>query len=286
MKKKKRWVKFWVVGVLLLLIVFYLHFQNTSIQITNYDITNSSIPTEFNHFKIAQISDFHNTSSKKIQKTLILNLKKEKPNIILITGDFIDSYRTKLEVSIQFLDQIKNIAPIYYVTGNHEARITSYLEFEKDLKSRNVIILNNEKQIIDYKNSKIEIIGLQDPEFYQKKISPMDASYIINSKLKSVIDEKHHFQILLSHRPELFEVYVNNNIDLVFSGHAHGGQIRLPLIGPIFAPSQGLFPKYTNGMHFKNNTTMVISRGIGNSSFPFRVHNRGELIFLQLMKSI
>lgn len=94
--------------------------------------------------------------------------------------------------------------------------------------------------------------------------------------------DKTTYSILLSHRPELFEVYAKNNIDLILSGHAHGGQFCLPLIGGLLAPNQGLFPKYDSGIYTQENTNMVVSRGIGNRLFPFRFNNCPEVILIEL----
>ena len=104
----------------------------------------------------------------------------------------------------------------------------------------------------------------------------------INYELTISDYDKNKYSILLSHRPELFETYVDNNINLVFTGHAHGGQIRIPFIGGIIAPNQGLFPKYTSGIFTKNETNMIVSRGIGNSLFPFRINNNPELVIVEL----
>lgn len=105
---------------------------------------------------------------------------------------------------------------------------------------------------------------------------------IIEFELDSIDYNKDNYTILLSHRPELFEIYVDNDINLVLTGHAHGGQIRIPFIGGLIAPNQGLFPKYTNGKIEQDDTTMIVSRGIGNSILPFRINNRPELVLITL----
>ena len=104
----------------------------------------------------------------------------------------------------------------------------------------------------------------------------------MGSILTELLDEEDGYTILLSHRPELFEVYAENNIDLIFSGHAHGGQFRIPFVGGLIAPNQGLFPKYDAGIYEEGNTTMVVSRGIGNSIVPFRINNRPEIVLVEL----
>jgi predicted MPP superfamily phosphohydrolase len=100
--------------------------------------------------------------------------------------------------------------------------------------------------------------------------------------LDNLMHEEDKYSILLSHRPELFHIYVDNNIDLVLSGHAHGGQFRIPFIGGIVAPNQGLFPKYDAGLFGEKETNMIVSRGIGNSIIPFRFNNPPEIIIIEL----
>ena len=103
--------------------------------------------------------------------------------------------------------------------------------------------------------------------------------------LADLVDEDDGYTLLLSHRPELFDAYVQAGADLVFSGHLHGGQFRLPFIGGLVGPGQGLFPKYDAGMYTQQSTTMVVSRGLGNSIFPFRVNNRPELVIVELQQA-
>jgi len=105
---------------------------------------------------------------------------------------------------------------------------------------------------------------------------------VMDAKLKALLIEDSTYTVLLSHRPELFDVYADNNIDLVLSGHAHGGQVRLPFIDGLAAPNQGLFPQYSEGVHENNRTKMVVSRGLGNSIFPIRINNRPELVVFTL----
>ena len=106
----------------------------------------------------------------------------------------------------------------------------------------------------------------------------------MNTKLEELHTEQDRFTILLSHRPELFETYVDHDLDLVLSGHAHGGQFRLPFVGGLVAPNQGFFPEYDAGLYSMNHTNMIVSRGIGNSILPFRFNNRPEVIIIELKK--
>ena len=270
-----------LIGIILLLLVsFYLYYENNYLQVSNYNIESNKIPKDFDGFKIAQISDFHNTKSKKLTNDLVEKIKKSKPNIIVLTGDLIESNKTNIDIAISFIKKINNIAPIYYVTGNHEAKISNYEELKNKLEKNKVIILDDKLEIIKKDKSMINIIGIDDPSFNFNTYR--DDSTIIQDNLIPIQFDKNDFTILLSHRPELIETYAENNFDLVLSGHAHGGQIRIPFIGGLIAPNQGLLPKYTSGIYEIKNTKIIVSRGIGNSILPFRVNNRPELVIVEL----
>ncbi len=272
--------KFFLVILIIILSILYLYCENNNLQISNYNITNNNIPVEFDNYKIVQISDFHNTKSKRLVKDLVSKVKNQKPDIIVLTGDLIDANKENIDISIDFIKKINNISPIYFVTGNHEASINDYSELKNKLEDNNVIILDNEAQIIKKKSSEINIIGINDPTMKHSYYETDED--IINFELDSIDYNKDNYAILLSHRPELFKIYVDNDINLVLTGHAHGGQIRIPFIGGLIAPNQGIFPKYTNGIKEQDNTIMIISRGIGNSIIPIRINNRPELVVITL----
>lgn len=127
------------------------------------------------------------------------------------------------------------------------------------------------------------VIGLSDPSFTLKGDMFGEVPAMVDTKLRGLIGDKDNYTILLSHRPELFEAYVNCGVDLVLSGHAHGGQFRLPFIGGLVAPNQGLFPKYDAGLYTKGDTNMIVCRGLGNSIIPIRFNNRPEIVLLELI---
>lgn len=277
---KKITIIFSIICLLLILCGIYFYFENTTLEVSTYQIASNKIPNEFNNYKIIQISDFHNNTSSKLTKKLIAEIKNQKPNIIVITGDLIDSTKTNVDIAIDMIKEIIEIAPVYYVTGNHEARTNEYDNLKSQMIELGVKILENEAQEIQLNNSTINILGINDPSF-NKERDILD-SEIVKSNMENIQYNKDNFTILLSHRPEVFKIYVEKNIDLVFTGHAHGGQIRLPFIGGIIAPNQGTFPEYTDGIYREKDTTMVVSRGIGNSIIPFRVNNRPELMIVEL----
>lgn len=268
-----------VIGLLLVFIATTL-WGNLTIGITYYEINKKTLPSEFDSYKIAQISDLHNFEFGKDNSKIIKILYEENPNIIVITGDLIDCNRTNLDIAIKLVEEMVKIAPCYFVTGNHEAWIGDlYKTLENQLKSLGVTVLHDEMITINQGNESIFLIGLDDPDFtdWQTKL-PSSRLY---TRLRKM-DLRDGFKLLLSHRPEAFDAYVEHRIDLVLSGHAHGGQFRLPFIGGLVAPSQGLFPKYDSGEYNKDKTTMIVSRGIGNSIIPIRINNRPEVVIVQL----
>ena len=263
--------------IFLLLLWYFFYHENTDLRVTRYYIKDKKIN---NKFVITQISDFHNNKYKKLNNELIYNLKLIKPDIIVITGDFIDSRRTDINASINFIKEIKEVSPIYYVNGNHESRMEDYELFKEKLVDNDVIVLENDVKEIKYKDNNINIIGISDPRFVVDKRDKEKG--IIKEELKSIDYDKYIYTILLTHRPEYINEYSKENINLVLSGHAHGGQINIPFLGPLYAPGQGLFPKYINSMYKVNNTNMIVSCGIGNSLMPFRINNKPELVIVEL----
>lgn len=280
-KKKAKIIALSVIGISLVLLIIWIAWGNTALELNSYNIASNSLPKAFDGFRIAHISDFHNTEIGKNNERLISTLEDAEPDIIVITGDMIDSRNTKVDIALSFAEQAIKIAPCYYVAGNHESRVDEYIDLKEGLIKLGVTVLEDEKTEIIRSEESITIVGVSDPSFdadYQLD----DNEAIMNNKLSNLISEEDGYVVLLSHRPELFDYYVENNADLVFSGHAHGGQFRIPFIGGIAAPNQGVFPKYDAGIFTEKNTNMVVSRGIGNSLIPFRVNNRPEVILIEL----
>lgn len=254
--------------------------DNKRIQITNYNITSNKVKNEI---KIAQISDLHNTSFGKNNKTLISTIKDVNPDIITITGDLIDSSKTNITVAMNFINQAVKIAPIYYVPGNYEAwNLSAYSKLKDKLKKAGVVLLEGDAKEITVKDNKISILGITDPDSVgEAGISELD---VVNTDLDALSYDSDNLVILLSHRPELFIAYKHRDIDLVLTGHAHGGQFRTSLSGGFIAPDQGLFPKYTSGIYKdkEDKTQMIVSRGLGNSVIPIRINNNPEVVVVNI----
>lgn len=150
------------------------------------------------------------------------------------------------------------------------------------MEQKGVSVLEDESVFLTQGENTIQLIGLADPDFTLPNDLFGEREAMINKKLQDIVIDNSYYSILLSHRPELIEIYSNNSINLVLSGHAHGGQFRIPLIGEIIAPDQGFFPKYTAGRYAVCQTQMVVSRGLGNSIIPIRINNRPELVVIEL----
>lgn len=263
--------KYILITILLLLqTIVFVWFNNQFIEVTKYDIYSKKVNQDLT---IVHISDLHNTSFGKNNYRLINKIKKSHPDIITITGDLIDANHTDVDVAIKLIENIISIAPIYYVTGNHEAwAIDEYQELKTRMEDLGVIVLDNKSVNVMIDDTEITINGIDDANMIN-----------VRNELDKLHYASDNFVLLLSHRPELFEEYINRGIDLVLSGHAHGGQFRIPIIGGLVAPNQGLFPEYTAGLFESPDATkMIISRGLGNSIIPIRINNNPELVVIAI----
>ncbi len=276
MKKK---IAIIIISVILVAISAWVIWGNVTFDVTHYSVSSDRLPKKFDGYKIAVLSDLHNAKFGKDKSRLLAIIERENPDIIAITGDLVDSRKTNIETAQKLCTELTNLAPCYYVAGNHEAWLKEdYNDLEKKLRFAGVIILRDIALKLTNDEETIKIAGLFDPRFSGE-------NSFTREMLKSKIEDMKltgEYCILLSHRPEAFESYVSENIDLVLSGHTHGGLIRLPRIGGIIAPNQGFFPKYDAGKFTEDNTTMIVSRGIGNSGFSLRINNKPELVIVEL----
>lgn len=279
--KKKGIIVLAVVAAVLLALIIWIAWGNTALELNTYAISSDRLPEAFDGYRIAHVSDLHNTEMGKDNEKLLAILREADPDIIALTGDIIDSRNTDIDVALQFTKDAMEIAPCYYVTGNHEARVSEYDELKEGMIELGVVVLEDGRAELEQSGKTITLLGVDDPSFQTDYLFG-DSETVMQSKLQEIINEEDTYTILLSHRPELFEVYTESKVDLVLSGHAHGGQFRLPFVGGLVAPNQGLFPKYDAGLYTEENTNMIVSKGIGNSILPFRFNNRPEVILIEL----
>ena len=265
--------------IFLLILSAFAWTQNEWIQVSNLIYRSDQLPEAFDDFKILQISDLHNHRFGAKQARLIQQIEEVAPDLIVVTGDLIDRRRYNLQPIQELLANFPDL-PTYYVCGNHEIWSGNYPEVKELIETNGWHVLDNQTTNISRQNDTIQLIGLMDPA--SRNQGDVQANIIEN--LNALPIENEAFSILLSHRPNPFEIYASYPIDLVFSGHAHGGQFRLPFFGGFIAPDQGLFPSYTEGAYTLNQTTMIVSRGLGNSIIPLRIFNRPELVVVTLTK--
>lgn len=278
MRRKKVYRILIVSMIVLAAFVGWIIWGNSALELNSIIIQCPRLPNAFSGFTIAHISDLHNTTFGNNNEKLLSMLRDASPDIIVVTGDLIDSRKTDVETAAAFMEKALMIAPVYYVTGNHESRVIEFSMLQKRLEAMGVTVLRNESMELCREDSHILLVGLDDSDFY----SEIPSQQAVSAALTLLCNDADQFTILLSHRPELFQTYAAYPIDVVFSGHAHGGQVRLPFLGGLVAPGQGLFPEYDAGVYRMQDIQMIVSRGLGNSLFPFRVNNRPEVLLVTL----
>jgi len=257
--------------IIVIAIVFF-YVNNNWLTVTNHTIESPEIPASFDDYRIVQISDLHDATFGENQQRLVNKIQQEKPDIIVITGDVIDSNRYDLQKSLDLIDQIVELAEVYYVTGNHEVATNDVERIKEQLTARGVRVLSNETLTIERGGETISLTGIEDPLMGDVSTDMIAASNVPSDA----------FTVLLAHRPEDFQVYVDAGIDVTLSGHAHGGQFRIPFLGGLVAPGQGFFPKFTAGVYEQEQSKLIVSRGLGNSIIPIRLFNLPEIVVVTL----
>lgn len=260
-----------------------LWYGNRTVGSEPLSVVSPRLPEEFSGFTIAQVSDLHNAELGRGNVRLLTQLRRSRPDVIAITGDLIDSRRTNIKTALEFAGEAVKIAPVLYVPGNHESRISGYERLKTGLKQLGVRVLHNKQLIWKKGGASIRFAGMADPDFHRNRGDARSREDIAAGQL-CAFPKDPRFTILLSHRPELFPVYAAFGAELTLSGHAHGGQFRLPGIGGLFAPGQGIFPEYTSGLYRIGPARMAVSRGLGRSEFPLRLGNRPEIVVITLRK--
>ncbi|MHC1682252.1 MAG: metallophosphoesterase [Clostridiaceae bacterium] len=287
MKKNLKLLK--KVAIILVLIIFtgiYCYAENNWIKIENNRIEINNLPKGLTGLKIAQVSDVHLPKNASNIDNIISKVKQEKPDIILMTGDIIDASADLTTCGLdKFCKGLSEIAPSYAVTGNHEFNNGNVEEWTRILKANNVEVVDDKIKMYTKSNETILIAGLSDGSEFN--FNSLNFQEVNNNKKINSKQYKDFPMILLAHRPELFYSYSSSSnvkrADIVFSGHAHGGQFRIPIINKgIVAPNQGFFPKYTSGIYSNNGVNMVVSRGLGRSIIPVRINNRPNIPIIQL----
>lgn len=259
-----------------LILCYTLYWGNNCLDVTHHIVTTDKLPKNIKPLKILHLSDLHNKKFGKNQERLLKVIKNEMPDIIVITGDIIDSRRTDFKPALTLLDKTMTIAPTYFITGNHDVAIPNYERLLEQIEATGTKYIANKSLTLEHEGAFIHLHGVDDSNLIGYK------RFYKNLELLSTAMDTDEFNILLVHKPRFLETYATLNYDLVFSGHAHGGQIRLPGIGGILSPGQGFLPKYSEGLIKKDDTSLVVSRGLGNSLFPFRILNNPEVVVVTI----
>lgn len=262
-------IRFWLL-VTAAICVILIYIDNTRISVSEYEYYDTRITND--NYKIVQLSDFHNAHLGLSYKALINKIKKLDPDIIVVTGDMVDSNHTDVEGALKFAKDLTDITTTYYVTGNHE-----YWLYNKDLdclfdglRSAGVNIMLNEAVTINADGYDFSLIGLDDRNLTDNTLSELTDGTGTNLK------------VLLAHEPDYFDKYVYAGVDLILAGHVHGGQFRFPVIGGLLSPEHGFFPEYDAGSFEKGQATMIVNRGIGNSVIRVRLFNNPEIVCVTL----
>ncbi|MBC8560040.1 metallophosphoesterase [Fumia xinanensis] len=282
------WAILGIFGALCLIGVF-LWRENNIIGLTQQEFVSRDLPEGFDGYRILHISDLHNKSFGTGQEKLLKICADVSPDLIVITGDLIDKRRTRLgdiDPALNLANGAARIAPTFFVCGNHEITAGYYDRFRLELMECGVAVLDDETVELHRGDDVITLAGIQNVNVFsdvRKEGKAAEESFRVRLReLSSQV--KTPFSILLSHRPDLFEWYLDAGFSLTFCGHAHGGQVRIPGLGGVLAPNQGFFGKYTAGLHIKSGRGMNISRGLGNSGFPIRLFNRPEVVLVTLRR--
>lgn len=263
--------------VIIILICVFLHMQNNIIDITKYELKSDKFKRKV---RIIQLSDLHSKPFKKV----LNKVKGLKPDIICITGDFINDRCKNKDKMIDFAKELVKTARVYYITGNHERRLDNFEELMEELTQTGFIVLLNRVSVIKDDGYELDILGLDENQAdFEDYKARKNGTFVYKdmSPYFKELENGQGFKLVLSHFPENFmEIkemnYSQYDFDLQLSGHAHGGQFRLPFIGPVYSPGQGIRPKYAQGS-FGTKPMMIVSRGLGNAEFPFRLFNHPEI---------
>ncbi len=272
---RKKYIKSAIILLIVIALLLFCNYQNRHLETTYYTYKAEQLGAEFDGYRIVQISDLHNAKFGKGNQKLVDRIRECEPDIIVLTGDLVDSNHTNVDRAVQFVDEIVKICPVYYITGNHEYWLdtSEYEELMAGLTGAGVVTLDDQVVEISRGDTKFRLVGLDD-----KNLS--------DGSLDGLLKGKNEFTVVLAHEPQYLARYASAGVDLVLSGHAHGGQFRLPFVGGIVAPDQGFFPEYTAGEYYMDSTEMIVSRGLGNSVIPVRLFNYPEIVCVELSISV
>jgi len=277
--------------IILLLISGYILWQKwelTKFRVSRYKVCSRKLDKPA---AAAVLADLHGFSYGKRNSRLLEQIRKIKPNMILIPGDMLVSkYPETYQTALETLAELVKIAKVYYSYGNHESRLRDsermnhplFIQYMKQVKELGVTVLETESQQVMLGENKIMLSGLElELDYYEKgRIVPMEPSYM-EEHLGNPREDM--LQILLAHNPAYAENYAAWGADVTFCGHNHGGLIRIPGIGSLISPQFTLFPKYDAGDIRFGDKHVIVSRGLGTHTYHVRIFNRAELLEIRFL---
>lgn len=281
MKQKHRIISYIVIIIIICVLLFALDLilSQKYISVTRYIYKNSEIKQ---NFKIVQLTDLHNYQFGSKNQRLISKVKAESPDVIFLTGDMLNADEERTDILMNLIQQLVKIAPVYASLGNHEieyVQLSGNRDLIAQMEEAGAVVLDKEYLDMEINGQEVRLGGV-----YGYVLSPDDKEDPEQTFMKEFQDTD-RFKILLSHVPEgllLWKSMEHWDVDLVFSGHVHGGQVRIPFVGGLYDPEEGYFPTYTKGMFECGNGTMVLSAGLGSSRGVPRVNNLPELVVCEV----
>lgn len=255
--------------------VFLINDSGRRLEVSSYGIESSKLPESFDGFKIVQLSDLHGAEFGEDGTELAEKVAQLEPDIIALTGDFVTD-EGDLEAVEKLVRRLVPLCPVYFVSGNHEFGSGLAAQVRSIMESAGVKYLSNEYLTISRGEDSIVLGGVEDPLAYADMLMPDELAQEMSEAYPSA------FRILLGHRNYWMTEYPELPVDLILSGHAHGGLIRIPGVGGLIGTDRRLFPDFADGMFNNGSYTMIVSRGLGNSAAVPRIFNRPEIVCVTL----
>lgn len=287
-KKNKKKLVLLILLIVLAVIAVSIYLDNSLLQVTQYTVTSERIPQSFNNFKILQLSDLHSASFGEENRTLLKKIDEQKPDIVVMTGDMVNTKDETFDVFLKFGKEVGKKYETYYIMGNHEQNLDeSKREYIfRKLKATGIKILNNEKVGITRGADQINLYGMWFNLKYYKAANnayTKDIYYDSVAMQKVIGDcDTSKYNVLLTHNPLYFDTYAGWDADLTLAGHIHGGMIRIPFIGGLLSPEHEFFPQYSGGKYHMGNKVLIVNRGLGNGDFGIRILDRPEISVITL----
>jgi uncharacterized protein len=264
--------------VIIIVLVLFMLGQSSSKKfvVKQYEITSTKVNTDI---RIVFISDLHSCYYGEGQMELLKSIDEQKPDLVLLGGDIVDDRFEHFpsENAYVLLEAIGKKYPCYYVSGNHEVMSKDMANIKEAIRTYSIDVLEGNSKQIEIRGQLVTLGGVDDPTIGVSKYKNQLANAVGKNK-------KEHLNLLLAHRPEKIAAYLNYNVDIVFSGHAHGGQWRIPgILNGLYAPNQGFFPKYAGGKYDHENAVHIVSRGLARESTHIpRLFNTPELVVVDI----